>query len=554
MATRIKRYEERLERLDALLARIEAEMGPYAELETREFVRGRFMGIFGGARMVEVIATLEVDGESTPETQPDRAGRIQPPFAFEPESGARAAAEPRNEAGYAATQAPAPAGAPSQHIDLQADEPASVLLDAAPEPEPDRAASESAPLFTPASAAAPPPAPGQPATLHAELPAYPTLLLEPSAGPAASPEPEGQPSPVQPPEEGLPAAQIKDLQQSISELQQTMQQFIEHQRSINAVVAAQAVQPAPEPLSGPVTGNLFAEFEEEASAGDLAGVPDALSIDAAAGLTNVQRTVYDRLLDWNIGPYDSMELLNKALESLPSETAPSLDDLMQAVTRDICRNILLGGGIKLRKSPQGKVVALIGATGVGKTTTIAKLAAHFSFNEGKRVSLISLDNYRIAAAEQLRTYTDIMGIELDIVFSRDEFDLVLTERSHNDLILIDTAGRSPLNDRQIYELKDIFSAHPPDEVHLVIAAPTKADDLRLILENFAPLGYDHIIVSKLDETRSLGCVYNINKYAAQAGGRGVPISYFTVGQSVPEDIRMAQPGFIQAWIEQGRIM
>jgi flagellar biosynthesis GTPase FlhF len=586
MPTRIKRYEERLSRLDVLLARIEAEMGPDAEIERHDFTRGRFLGLFGGERMVEIIATLEVNGGNghTVVRPVDAAAQIPAPFAMPEEplehnGNGHAKAAPVIES----TPAPEPAAYPvaerRQHVDIRAEDPMDeemmefMAAEARNEPRLDH------PLDQNWRDAAPfePPAP-QPQRAAAAEPLHYTTTPPPSAIPeAVVPAPVQEPAlpPVLPvdvvpvPTMLVAAAErseILELKQSISELQETMRMLIEQQRANSAQPAAtpQAPQGAEE-LSllagGAAAGDAAvggADDEQSpdilAEAKSVLSVADMLAVDHATGLGGVERSVYDRLLEWNIGPYDSMELINTALIDLAQQSIkPVFDDVMQAIMRDICRNILLSGAIKLRKNPPGKVVALVGATGVGKTTTIAKLAAHYAFNEGKRVSLVSLDNYRIAAAEQLRTYTDIMGIDLDIVFSREEFDQVLTERSHNDLVLIDTAGRSPLNNKQIYELKEIFGAHPPDEVHLIIAAPTKADDMKLILENFAPLGYDHIIVSKLDETRSLGCIYNINKYAAQAGGRGLPISYFTVGQSVPEDIRVAQPEFIQTWIEQGRI-
>ena len=361
-----------------------------------------------------------------------------------------------------------------------------------------------------------------------------------------------------------------DLKSSILELQQTMRQLIEQQHQMLSV-NAQAVAPAgisiatdgpqPEPADIEVAAPVDSSMPSSAVTPKpmdpqrpRVSVVDPFTIDPAAMLESIQRKAYDKLLDWNIGPYDALDLINTALATSEAPLPQDATELLSRITAEICRNILLSGGIKLRKSPPGKVVALIGATGVGKTTTIAKLAANFAFQQGKRVSLVSLDNYRIAAAEQLRTYTDIMGIDLDIVFSREEFDQVLSVRRHNDLVLIDTAGRSPLNVKQIEELRDLFSAHPPDEVHLVLAAPTKADDLRMIIENFLPLSYDYIIVSKLDETRSLGCLYNICKHSPLIAGRDVPISYFTVGQSVPEDIRTAELPFIQSWIEQGRIV
>jgi flagellar biosynthesis protein FlhF len=492
MPTRIKRYEERLEQLDELLARIEAEMGPDAEVERRDFTRGKFLGLFGGTRMVELVATVEVPAFDAVVQAAPTPGWMEP------------APSPRHAAPFAgrASAAVAP----------------------------------SAPASAPPPPSAAPPAP----------PLAAPMLLAPAAQ-AGAPQPK--PEAAVEPQASAEHSGIQELKDSIRELHETMRLLIEQQR------AAQAPSHRPTPPS--VAEPPVAEAATATASAPRAGpatVVDPAAVDPAMALESAPRAAYDRLLDWNIGPYDALELINVAL-SVPDAPPPrDGEELLARVSRDICRNVLLAGGIKLHRSPPGKVVALIGATGVGKTTTIAKLAAYFAFQQSQRVSLVSLDNYRIAAAEQLRTYTEIMGIDLDIVFSRDEFDQVLTVRRQNDLVLIDTAGRSPLNTKQIYELRDIFGAHPPDEVHLVLAAPTKADDLRLILESFLPLAFDYIVVSKLDETRSLGCLYNINRYASAIAGRNVPISYFTVGQSVPEDLRAAELPFIQAWIEQGRIV
>jgi len=184
---------------------------------------------------------------------------------------------------------------------------------------------------------------------------------------------------------------------------------------------------------------------------------------------------------------------------------------------------------------------------VGKTTTIAKLAAEFLFNRQKRVSLISLDTYRIAAAEQLRTYAEIMGIPLDVVFSKSEFDEVMARhREQYEITFIDTAGRSTFDQERIGELAGYFEAHPPDEIHLVIDTTTKRDDIRHVLKNFGEIGFDYLILSKLDETNSLGTIYNINQMCRK------PISYFTVGQEVPDDLRVADLAFVSRWMETGK--
>jgi len=535
MATRIKRYEAPLRELDRLLARIEAEMGPTAEIETRQFSRRRFLGLFGGERMVEVIAVLEVDGR---QDQPELAAPA-------------AAADPQPQVDQPSAGQPyvpplPPAGRP-RALDVTADEP----VELEPVAGDDAVARITADARQFAQAT---PAPKPEPELQHDMQSQPA----PSEADEQAMELETAPS-----ENVAVESEIGSLRESISELRDTIQLLVRQQKGAAG----------PEAGTGEVALELEAEDQEtdepageetetDDQAEDLpegggplmtgelaagAAVADPLALDQAAELPPVERRVYDRLLDWNIGAYDALELINTVLEEWQGQELQTEESLLKLITRDICRNILLSGGIKLGSAPPGKAVALIGATGVGKTTTIAKLAAQFTFQAGRRVSLVSLDNYRIAAAEQLRTYAEIMGLDIDIVFGREEFDEVLTRGRQSDLVLIDTAGRSPANARQIYQLREVFSAHPPDEVHLVISASTKADDVRMLLDNFKPLGYDHLIVSKLDETHSLGGLYNLVKHCP------LPISYFTVGQSVPEDIRTASLAFVRGWIEQGRI-
>ncbi|MCH7472328.1 hypothetical protein IIA79_05185 [bacterium] len=514
MAIRIKRYEARYERLDELLARIEAEMGPDAELETRQFLRGRLLGLFGGQRMVEIVASLEVNGDAQDSTAPV----LQPSPAVDIKQ--RQLAEPRR------MERP--------RLDVSADDPLHLP------PIAQQAAARSG-LREPYPARSGRREPSLPRTEAA--PAIDLRL----AGGDARPTSED--------------SRTSQLRESISDLKDTVTLLVEkmageeaHPTNMDAERSGQR-----EPYEAASVGESYTaptahtiKPKTEVAAAHLA------ALEPGASLSSVQHEVYERLLDWDIGSYDAIELIQGALAQCRDRSAErvcgnlitaetGVEELTRLIKRGICSDILLGGGIELRKPPPGKVVALVGATGVGKTTTIAKLAAQFALTHGKRVSIVSLDNYRIAAAEQLRTYAEIMGLGLDIVFNGDELETALAQRRYDDLVLIDTAGRSPLNTRQIEELRGIFSTHPPDEVHLVIAAPTKGDDLQLILKNFAPLSYNYLIISKLDETKSLGCIYNINKYCR------LPIHYFTVGQSVPEDIRTAELPFVKAWIEEGRI-
>lgn len=258
----------------------------------------------------------------------------------------------------------------------------------------------------------------------------------------------------------------------------------------------------------------------------------------------VQQAAINEVMEWDISPSDATELVQRAM-STGSDSNLTLDLLLKKVKRVIYGDIIITEGIKAPETSTGKVVVFIGSTGVGKTTTIAKIAAGFLLGGKHRVALVSIDTYRIAAAEQLKTYAEIMGLSLDVVFNKSEFDQVLTERRRDHLVLVDTAGRSPLNREQMDQLRDFLASHPPDEIHLVVDAATKRSDIRAYLERFNRIGFDAIILSKLDETGSLGAVFNISQMTRK------PISYFTFGQSVPQDISPATLSFIRGWVETG---
>ena len=149
------------------------------------------------------------------------------------------------------------------------------------------------------------------------------------------------------------------------------------------------------------------------------------------------------------------------------------------------------------------MVVLIGPTGVGKTTTIAKLAANFALFEGKSVGLITIDTYRIAAVEQLKTYAEIINLPIEVVYTVGEFKKALSKLGDKDLILVDTAGRSQKNKHHIKELKQFLAGRNPDETHLVLSANTKLDDLLETAEAFQAVSYNRLIITKLDETNEL---------------------------------------------------
>lgn len=174
----------------------------------------------------------------------------------------------------------------------------------------------------------------------------------------------------------------------------------------------------------------------------------------------------------------------------------------------------------------------IGPTGVGKTTTIAKLAADFLLDKKKTVGLVTADTYRIAAVDQLKTYAEILNIPVSVVYSAPEIKNAFEGLSDKDVILIDTAGRSHRKKNQIEELKKVVELAEADEVFLVVSANTRVRDFKEIIEIYGFLPNYKIIVTKIDETNSVGNILNIKYYSNKA------LSYITTGQSVPDDIEV----------------
>lgn len=182
-----------------------------------------------------------------------------------------------------------------------------------------------------------------------------------------------------------------------------------------------------------------------------------------------------------------------------------------------------------------KVVFFIGPTGVGKTTTIAKLASKFKLENKKKVALFTADTYRIAATEQLRTYANILDAPFSIIYSNDELAQNVENVKEYDLVLVDTAGHSHRNEEQkenINQLLHCLGEEYEKETYLVLSATTKYKDLLEIVDSYSGFTDYSIIFTKLDETSTYGNILNIKLYS------GVSLSYITNGQNVPDDLEV----------------
>jgi len=177
-------------------------------------------------------------------------------------------------------------------------------------------------------------------------------------------------------------------------------------------------------------------------------------------------------------------------------------------------------------------VAFIGPTGVGKTTTIAKLVSIYA-HRGREVAVITHDTYRIAAAEQIKRVAQLVGVPIRVCQRPREIEQALEEFSNRDLVLVDTAGRSQKNARRLDDLKEVLAATRPDETHLVVSLTTQAETVVDVAERFAPCGYDRLVVTKLDEAIKLGVVLDVLSRIQ------TDLSFVCTGQEIPRDIEVA---------------
>ena len=241
----------------------------------------------------------------------------------------------------------------------------------------------------------------------------------------------------------------------------------------------------------------------------------------------------------------STELIRRILDTLNTLPVEGGNQTIKGrLGETFGRLIKFAGTLKLRKNSP-RVIALVGPTGVGKTTTTAKLAAMYALNRGNKVALITMDIFRVGAVEQLKTYSRIMGIPLDVASTPKELEKAVEKHADCDLIFIDTAGRSHKDKEKLDEMKNFLDNKIPIEVYLCLSATTKDRELEEILNRFGIFQISKVVFTKIDESESFGNMINLLMKD------NLQIAYFTTGQRVPEDIEVATSAKLAEMILKG---
>ncbi len=255
--------------------------------------------------------------------------------------------------------------------------------------------------------------------------------------------------------------------------------------------------------------------------------------------------VYQRLLRAGVSKLLAKKAVGVVHTDLPRDQIDDREVVQTKLGEELGKLIRLGGGIRCDGKQTRKIV-MTGPTGVGKTTTIAKLAAQYSIKERRKVGLITADTYRIAAVEQLKVYADIIGVTLDVVLTPKELREAIRRNSDKELLFIDTAGRSQRNQTRLVELKSFVDSAEPHENHLLISATTETEEAVNIIDKFSIVDVSDFIFSKVDECRRPGMLFDILACSEK------PISYLTTGQDVPDDIEVATaPGLLNLLFRDG---
>lgn len=540
------------------LAQVRKDLGPDAQIvHTRTYKAGSWFGI-GGRAVVEITASSPAPAPKRPTPQPRRQRPLPPKPTRQPEL------EPKP----APKQAPA-AREPIEHAP-EITVPRRTRVSATTKPD-DRAALFSDEVSSP-----------RPIRFSARPAAHEAIDISPVHSPEpVEPEAPKQEEPERDPIDGTQFASswIETSDRSTPEIQDEID-------SDSAPIDAFSIEDADEDTSEDIIESAAPEPVFDAPEPELHDEQDEQSADELrdklASLERMMSSVLEstRRTDFTLaraagrdpsnattlgGPLGALhaqlvenEVPIDLADSFANEVRATLEHDELADARAVQHALL--GAIERSISTIGslaaqddepthqpgtpRVVALIGPTGVGKTTSVAKIAAGAKLRAGKRVGLVTSDTYRIGAVEQLKTYADIIDLQLRVANNPDEMRTSIDALQNCDLVVVDTAGRSQHNSDKLSELRDLLESARPDEIHLVLSTTVSPKVLQSTADKFKDLDPDRCVLTKLDECVSTGLLARIDELV------GLPISFVTTGQEVPDDLRPARaPRLARAVLE-----
>lgn len=255
--------------------------------------------------------------------------------------------------------------------------------------------------------------------------------------------------------------------------------------------------------------------------------------DVAESLQQLYRALVER----EVSEGRARGLVKQVNEALRGEELKNPVLVRNQMRQSIEKLVRHAGPLQLG-GDRARVVALVGPTGAGKTTTVAKLAAHFHWVRRKKVGLVTVDNYRMGAREQLQHYAAILNVPMEAASTPGEARQAVRRLAERDLVLVDTAGYSQRDALKSSEMKAFLAAMRPDETHLLLSCTTHPRVLRQVVDVYRTLPFDRVILTKLDEAATYGALLEVLQAAEK------PLSYVTQGQEVREDIRLGDPSHI----------
>lgn len=278
--------------------------------------------------------------------------------------------------------------------------------------------------------------------------------------------------------------------------------------------------------------NMAGEFADLKDS--LQALFDILGLRDQSEEKNVLARIYHYLVSRGVSKARACKLLEGMKRDFPGQQIPDYESGLK-IAESLIRGALSPGRDSGKEETGKRVKIFLGPTGVGKTTTLAKLAARYSLEQKLAVGLVTMDNYRIAALEQLNVYARIMGLPLEAASEQDTFRQALQKFDDKDVILVDTPGKSSNDEEYFTILNDLVNGNREVETNLLLSVTSSRENMLDVVLRYSQLDCDQLIFTKMDECTHCGFLYDVIEQA------GRPVSYLTTGQNVPQDIEVANP-------------